>query len=81
MTVFFSLTSFCFFYALAIIPFLLNNKHTRIENKYYPIPPDLLTVQREKAEAFARYDLYRKIVIGIGAACFVVGLIGFVAVH
>jgi len=81
MTVCFSLTSFCLFYAYAIIPYLLDRKYIRIENKHYPISPTLVVVQREKAEAFAQYHVYMKIVIAIGTTFFVLGLIGFVISH
>jgi len=81
MTVCFSLTSFCFFYIFAIIPVLLNHKIRRIEDKHYPISPELVVVQRDTAEAFARYDVYTKVLLGIGITFFVIGLIGFVVVH
>lgn len=81
MTACFSLAFFCLFYAYAIIPYLLDHKYIRIENKHYPISPTLVVVQREKTEAFAQYHVYARIVIASGTTLFVLGLIGFVVSH
>jgi len=79
MTVCFSLTSFCIFFILVVIPILVTNKIRSIEDKHYPISPELVAVQRETAEVAARYDTYRNVLIGIAVMFFVIGLIGFAA--
>jgi uncharacterized protein YdhG (YjbR/CyaY superfamily) len=81
MTVCFSLTSFCIFFTLVVIPILVTNKIRSIEDKHYPISPELVAVQRETAAAAAQYDVYTKVLIGIAVTFFVIGLIGFVVAH
>ena len=81
MTVCLSLTSFCIFYILVFIPILRTNKIRSIEDKHYPISPELVAVQREMAAASAQYDVYTKVLIGIAVTLFLAGVIGFVAAH
>jgi hypothetical protein len=81
MTVCFSLASFCFFCMFAILPVLLDHKIRRIEDKHYPISPELVGVQKETAKASAQYDVYTSLLLGIGVMFFVIGLVGFVVAH
>jgi len=78
-SIFFSLASFCLFYVFAIMPYLLKQKYTDLENKYHPIY--LRVVQEKKAEAFVGHQGNVKLWIGAAVFLLVVGVIGFAVVH
>jgi hypothetical protein len=75
----FSLASLCLFYAFAIMPYLLKQEYTDLENQYHPIYHRV--VQEKKAEAFVEYRGNVKLWIGAAVFLLVVGVIGFAVVH
>jgi hypothetical protein len=75
----FSLALLCLFYVFAIMPYLLKQENTELENRYHPIYKEV--VQRKKAQAFVRYRGDVKLWIGAAMFLLVVGLIGFAVVH
>ena len=75
----FSLASLCLFFAFAIMPYLLKQKYSDLENQYHPIHHRV--AQKKKAKAFVGYR--EDVELWIGAAVFllVIGLIGFAVTH
>jgi hypothetical protein len=76
----FSLASLCLFCAFVIMPSLLKNKYTSLENEEYD-PLDDWTVQDAKTWAFAQYRSNRETVILIAVFLAVLGIVFFAMLH
>jgi hypothetical protein len=78
-SIFFSLASFCLFYIFAIMPYLLRQENSNLENQYNPMYQ--MVVERKKAQVFVRYREDVKLWIGAAVFLLAVGIIGFAVVH
>jgi hypothetical protein len=78
-SIFLSLASLCLFYVFAIMPLLLKQKHTDLDNQYHPIYHKV--AQKKKAEAFFKYQGDVKLWIFTAVFLIVVGVIGFAVIH
>jgi TRAP-type uncharacterized transport system fused permease subunit len=73
-----SLGALCLFIAIAVIPFLSSRNDTRLEREYYSLS---LIIARKQAEASRAYDSSAKVLIRIGLAFLVIGIVVSVIVY
>jgi hypothetical protein len=77
----FSLGFFCLFCGATIVPILFTRTEKLVEQKYYQISPLLPLVRDEKAKAYRAYDSVARVLIRIGLAFLLLGIIVFAVVY